>query len=89
MSDARNCLTCSAWKPTYDKETWYVDELSARFKPEGWGECERITHGWGGPQHSVRAFTLDASNYESGLFTRSDFGCAEWTPVALSEEPPQ
>lgn len=40
-----------------------------------WGHCLRVTHGWGG---SALAYTLDASNYESSLQTRDDFGCVEW-----------
>ena len=43
-----------------------------------WGTCRRIGHGWGRPDTSCLAYTMDASGYASRLHVRNDFSCAEW-----------
>ena len=47
--------------------------------------------GWGADNQSVRAYTLDGSDYHSSLHTRSDFGCVEHEIVprepAIKENP--
>lgn len=93
----RACETCRYWRPLAFAEFRYggvpEDQRSAP-----WGQCKMIGQGAGHygdaasfeDFQSERAFTSDASDYQSWLTTRADFSCAEYVegePIPAADDP--
>lgn len=90
MNEQPRCETCKYW------DEWHInryisDEYSSKWAEDqprrrdgAWGSCELIQHsGTHRGEDGVlrpRAYTMDGSDYWSGLTCRSDFGCVEHTP---------
>ncbi len=57
------CEICKHWQP--------------REVEPAWGDCKRVSHhdDFAPPTGDERAYTWDREIYDSGLTTRSDFGC--------------
>lgn len=77
------CETCRYWEPLAYEQMKYggVPESAADAR---WGTCRMVGEGAGhyasdfDEFKSERAFTRDASDYQSWLTTRADFGCVEY-----------
>lgn len=83
-----DCATCEFWDFPWEDLNYSLKEhldFQHDWDPIPneeiirWGVCRKIGHPARYDNNSRKAFTYDGSGYNSGLNTRSDFGCVEWS----------
>lgn len=67
---SNKCIDCKYWFPKDD-----LDNIMYMNHADGWSRCNKITHADQFDPEDNNAYTMDGSDYASGLFTKEDFGC--------------